>query len=90
MNPDIFEALMLVCFGCAWPFSIYKTWKTKISKGKSVLFLIVIFSGYIFGILFELFGDLNDVIFLYILNAGMVAADIFLTYTAIAICDLRY
>jgi hypothetical protein len=80
MNPDIFEALMLVCFGCAWPFSIYKTWKIKNSKGKSLLFLMVILSGYIFGILFELFGELNDVIYLYILNASIVAADTLLTY----------
>jgi hypothetical protein len=80
MNPDIFEAMMLVCFGCAWPFSIYKTWKIKSSKGKSMLFLAVILAGYIFGILFELFGDLNDVIYLYILNASIVAADTFLTY----------
>jgi hypothetical protein len=80
MNPDIFEALMLVCFGCAWPFSIYRTWKTKCSRGKSILFLSVIFAGYIFGVLFELFGELNDVIFLYILNASMVAADTLLTY----------
>jgi hypothetical protein len=80
MNPDIFEALMLVCFGFAWPLSIYKTWKVKNSKGKSIFFLAVIFAGYIFGILFELFGELNDVIYLYILNACMVATDIILTY----------
>lgn len=80
MNPDIFEALMLVCFGCAWPFSIYKTWKTKSSKGKSFIFLSVILAGYIFGTLFEIFGDLNDVIYLYILNACMVAFDTLLTY----------
>ena len=80
MNPDIFEAMMLVCFGCAWPFSIYKTWKIKSSKGKSILFLSVILAGYIFGILFELFGEFNDVIYLYILNASMVAADTLLTY----------
>jgi hypothetical protein len=32
MNPDIFEALMLICFGAAWPFSIYKMLKTKKSR----------------------------------------------------------
>ena len=62
MRPDDFEALMLICFGLAWPLSIYKTWEMKTSKGKSLFFLAVILIGYISGILFEVFGKLNDVL----------------------------
>jgi len=79
MNPDIFESIMLVCFGCAWPLSIYKTWKTKTSRGKSLFFLTVILIGYISGILFEIFGDLNFVIYLYLINILMVVADLVLS-----------
>ena len=68
MNPDIFEVIMLVCFGAAWPFSIYKMLKSKNSAGKSVLFLFIIFTGYIAGTLFQYFGERNIVIFLYMLN----------------------
>ncbi len=79
MSPDIFEAIMLICFGCAWPFSIYKTWKTKSSSGKSIFFISIIFIGYVSGILFEALGELNDVIYLYILNFVMVFADLVLS-----------
>ena len=79
MNPDIFEAVMLICFGCAWPISIYKTWKTKSSSGKSLIFLVVIIIGYIAGFLFEILGELNDVVYLYILNLIMVFTDLTLS-----------
>ena len=79
MNPDIFEVIMLVCFGAAWPFSIYKMLKTKRSNGKSVYFLAVILTGYVAGMLFEYFGERNLVILLYILNTFMVSLDLGLT-----------
>jgi hypothetical protein len=79
MDPHIFEALMLVCFGAAWPFSIHKMLKTKRSRGKSLPFLIVIFFGYVYGILFASFSGRSAVIFLYLLNASMVIFDIGLT-----------
>lgn len=79
MNPSIFEALMLVCFGAAWPFSIYRMIKTKKSKGKSLLFLSIVLAGYVFGVLFQLTGERNAVIFLYLFNALLVSVDMFLT-----------
>ena len=79
MNPDIFEIIMLVCFGAAWPLSIYKMLRTKKSHGKSVHFLVVILAGYIAGIFFEYFGERNAVILLYLFNSLMVTADLGLT-----------
>ncbi len=79
MNPDIFEAIMLVCFGCAWPLSIYKTWKHKNSSGKSLFFLIVIIIGYMAGVIFEILSGLNKVIYLYLLNISMVTTDLVLS-----------
>ena len=79
MNPDVFEIIMLICFGAAWPFSICKMLKTKKSNGKSLGFLAVILTGYLAGILFEFFGERNAVIFLYLLNTGLVTVDLALT-----------
>lgn len=76
----IFEISMLVCFGFAWPTSIYKSLKSKSIKGKSVLFLYVIIAGYIFGILHKIFNDPDFVVFLYALNALMVFVDLMLYY----------
>lgn len=79
MAPHIFEALMLICFGAAWPFSIHRMLKTKKSHGKSLLFLWVILAGYIFGTLFQYFGERSAVIYLYVFNALLVSFDLFLT-----------
>ena len=73
MSP--FEIIMLVCFGAAWPFSIYKSIRTRQVGGKSLLFLAVVFVGYIAGILHKLVFHYDAVIFLYVLNALMVLAD---------------
>lgn len=71
----IFEILMLACFGAAWPFSIYKSYKSKSTGGKSVYFLIVIMVGYVAGILNKLFYHYDYVIYLYLLNLVMVFTD---------------
>jgi hypothetical protein len=72
---EIFEAMMLTCFGMAWPFSIYKMLKSKCSDGKSLLFLFIIFLGYVFGILFQIFGEFDIVLVLYVFNALIVSLD---------------
>ena len=71
---------MLVCFGAAWPFSIYKSWKTRQIAGKSVVFLLVVFVGYIAGIIHKVFYAYDGVVVLYILNALMVLTDMILYY----------
>ena len=54
MNPATIatacETLMIICFGLSWPLSVYKSWKSRTSKGKSLQFEIFIWIGYIFGI----------------------------------------
>ncbi|MFH0876072.1 MAG: PQ-loop domain-containing transporter [archaeon] len=77
---SIFEILMLVCFGAAWPFSIYKSYKSKKTGGKSIFFLFVILFGYIFGVLHKLIFSKDFVILLYALNAIMVSIDILLYF----------
>jgi hypothetical protein len=74
MSP--FEIIMLICFGAAWPFSIYKSAKTKAIGSKSLLFLFALLFGYIAGVFHKIFYLYDPVIFLYILNGTMVAIDI--------------
>ena len=74
----IFEVIMLVCFGSSWPFAVAKTLRTKIVKGKSPVFLVLIFIGYIAGILNKFATNLDPVIWLYCLNGSMVLTEIIL------------
>jgi len=73
---EFFEGMMLVCFGFAWPFSIHRSLITKKNYGKSVVFLVVVFVGYLAGITNKLLGKYEPVIYLYVINALMVLADI--------------
>ncbi|MDX9781104.1 MAG: hypothetical protein RBT66_08715 [bacterium] len=73
-----FEILMLICFGAAWPFSIYRSWVSRSTRGKSLLFMIIVMCGYLAGILHKLFFNNDIVIYLYALNLLMVAADVLL------------
>jgi hypothetical protein len=79
MHPEFFEGLMLVCFGCAWPVSIYKTWTTKHAKDKSIFFMVIILIGYLSGIAFEITSGIDRVLYLYLLNTLMVCVDLGLT-----------
>ncbi|MHB9132761.1 MAG: hypothetical protein ACYDBB_16965 [Armatimonadota bacterium] len=75
-----FEIGMLVCFGVSWPFSVYKTWKTKTSTGRSFVFLWLVLIGYISGVIHKLLFSLDFVIALYALNALLVTTDLLLCY----------
>ena len=50
MIAEICEAAMIVCFGLSWPLSVYKSWKSRTAKRKSLQFQVFIWIGYIFGI----------------------------------------
>ena len=74
---DIFEAIMMVCFGASWPASICKTIKVKNPAGKSIIFLWLVEIGYLAGIIYKLSRP-DWVIALYALNAAMVGTDLYL------------
>ncbi len=76
----MFEILMLLCFGFAWPTSIYKSYTSKSSEGKSVIFLYVVILGYLAGILHKIINDPDFVIAFYAINAVMVFIDLMLYY----------
>ncbi len=77
---SVFEIVMLICFGIAWPFSIYKSYTSRQTNGKSVVFLVVVVIGYISGIIHKLLFSRDFVVFLYMLNLLMVSTDIVLYF----------
>ena len=77
---SFFEAMMMFCFGLAWPLNIYKSYKTRSAIGKSVFFLYVVNMGYVAGIIHKIFFNFDYVIILYIMNFVMVSIDTLLYY----------
>ena len=75
-----FEIMMLVCFGLAWPFSVYRSWRSRTTAGKSVAFLWIILFGYVCGCLHKVFGHFDRVILLYAFNGLLVALDLALYF----------
>lgn len=77
---SIFEAGMLLGFGVAWPMSLIRTYKSRSTKGKSVLFSFAVLAGYACGITHKLLYSRDIVLVLYILNFLMVFMDILLWF----------
>ena len=88
----VLEILMIASFGASWPFNVIKSFKARSTKGKSLLFLVLIFAGYIVGIGSKIFkyvafvnGEIDSFSWLnwlalafYVLNFLMVGADLVL------------
>lgn len=82
----VLEILMIGSFGASWPFNVMKSYKARTTKGKSLLFLVLIFSGYIAGIASKIISFsikapswIGWVAFsFYILNLLMVGTDLLL------------
>lgn len=77
---SLLEALMLVCFGAAWPVAIAKTLRVRRVEGKSIGFLWLVLLGYAAGMLFKITGQFNWVFYLYLTNFLMVGTEIALYY----------
>ena len=78
--PEILEVVMIVSFGASWPMNVMKSYKARTTKGKSLGFLVLIFVGYICGIISKLTADSYHwyVLFFYVLNMCMVGIDLLL------------
>ncbi len=88
MLAEILEIVMVVSFGASWPFNVVKSYRARSAKGKSQLFLCLIFFGYIAGIASKFlnetymadFADKWYVLVFYFLNLIMVGADLILYF----------
>lgn len=74
----IFEFMMLFCFGFSWPFAIAKSLKSRSTKGKSLMFMLLIELGYIFGIIHKVLNNFNWVTWVYVVLFAIVGFDIYL------------
>ncbi len=78
---QIFEFIMLLCFGMSWPISVYKSIRSKSTKGKSVVFILAIILGYLSGIIGKIVNDqLSYVLVLYCVNLIIVSIDLALYF----------
>ena len=86
MIAKVLEVTMLVLFGISWPFNLFKSIKSKTTKGKSLLFLILIDLGYVAGIMSKFFSETfvwsTDwwVFMIYVINFSFVTADLIMYF----------
>lgn len=102
---EVLEIVMLVCFGCSWPISVYKSIKIKTSVGKSATFNILLIIGYIGGIVSKFlkmgpFMEANAgeglkkgififALIMYFVNLAMITTNLVLYYTNKRLDNLR-
>ncbi|MGL9730797.1 hypothetical protein IGI44_004215 [Enterococcus sp. DIV0756] len=78
---NYFEIMMVLCFGLSWPLSVYKSYVSRTSEGKSLFFECFIFTGYIFGIVGKVLnGTISYVVIFYVINLVIVGVDICLYF----------
>lgn len=86
MTGWLFEALMLLAFGCSWPASIAKSLRTRFVRGKSPAFMIIVISGYACGIVHKLLNPPTEpgleqyVLWLYVMDLLLVSTDLMLYF----------
>ncbi len=89
---SIFEALMMLGFGLAWPFNIYRSLKSRTAAGKSFLFMGTIEFAYVCGMIHKILYSFDWVFWLYVLNFVMVLIDfcLMLRYTKLDVFRRRH
>lgn len=78
---NILETAMIICFGISWPLSIIRSYRSKSTKGKSLLFMCFILFGYFCGIASKIMTHtFNLAFYFYFPNVIMVSTDICLYF----------
>jgi hypothetical protein len=82
---QLLEGTTIACFGVSWPFAILRTWKAKRVEGKSLLFLVLVFIGYLIGVASKFAkasaGEkLEWIVVFYAINAVLVGTDMCLYF----------
>lgn len=74
---EIFESIMLICFGLSWPMSVVKNIRAHTAKSMSLPFILLIIVGYIAGIAAKLIShNYSYVLAIYIINLCFVSANL--------------
>lgn len=95
--PEILEIIMVLSFGASWPFSVIRSYRSRSTKGKSPVFLCLIFFGYAAGIAAKLtnetymasFSQKWYVLVFYIINLLMVSADLLIYFRNRRLCRVQ-
>ena len=75
--PEILETLMFICFGMSWPMNVYRNYKARTARGMSLLFILLIISGYVAGIGAKILtGNFTYVLAVYVLNLLFVSINL--------------
>ena len=70
---SLMETMMVLLFEVSWPTSIVRSWRSRSTKEKSLMFSIYIFAGYICGVTSKLLKhDYNLAFVFYVINLTMV------------------
>ncbi|MEW6110093.1 MAG: hypothetical protein AB1632_13145 [Nitrospirota bacterium] len=77
---SVLEIIMLLCFGAAWPVSIYRSYVSRTTAGKSIIFLYIVLTGYAAGVAHKVIYSPDIVTYLYGTNGFMVFIDILIFY----------
>ena len=86
---EIFESIMLICFGISWPLSVIKNYRARTARNMSLGFTLLIITGYIFGIAAKLqSGSFSYVLVIYFINLAAVTANLIIYFINRSI-DLR-
>lgn len=48
---QILETVMLICFGFSWPMNLIKAYRSRTAKSTSLIFILLIITGYVAGII---------------------------------------
>lgn len=81
----LLEGTMLICFGLAWPVANLRMLRSRRPEGKGLPFTFIVLGGYLCGmsakLLLWMAGQaLQPVFWLYALNTGSVAFNLFLQW----------
>jgi len=79
------EAVMVLCFGLSWPAPIYRSYKGRTARGKSLFFLCMLGLGYVCGIVAKFLhlaqeGTLPYPTYFYCANLLMISVEILLYF----------
>ncbi len=78
---QILEAIMVIAFGCSWPFAVIKSYKARTTQGKSIVQIMLLDFGYVCGILSKIVsGNITYVFIFYVINFFLVLTDIIIYF----------
>ena len=78
---DILETIMIICFGVSWPLNVLRSYRSRCTGGKSVLFDFFILVGYLCGVVSKILSHTYNLAFyFYFPNIIMVTSDILIYF----------